>query len=134
MVKAKNLMNGDCTKSKLWLVDLAGSERLAKTDVQGERLKEAQNINRSLSALGDVISALATKSSHVPYRSNIRYFLPSDYSCINFHILIYVRILFVDFRNSKLTHLLQDSLGTISISEALCFVRVLWVKRFKPDK
>ncbi|CAK7339648.1 unnamed protein product [Dovyalis caffra] len=63
----KNLMNNECTKSKLWLVDLAGSERLAKTDVQGERLKEAQNINRSLSALGDVIYALATKSSHIPY-------------------------------------------------------------------
>ena len=68
MVKAKNLMNGESTKSKLWLVDLAGSERLAKTDVQGERLKEARNINRSLSALGDVISALAAKSSHIPYR------------------------------------------------------------------
>ena len=37
MVRAKNLVNGECTKSKLWLVDLAGSERLAKTDVQGER-------------------------------------------------------------------------------------------------
>lgn len=67
-VKAKNLLSGESTKSKLWLVDLAGSERLAKTDVQGERLKEAQNINRSLSALGDVISALAAKSSHIPYR------------------------------------------------------------------
>lgn len=69
MVRAKNLISGECTKSKLWLVDLAGSERLTKTDVQGERLKEAQNINRSLSALGDVIYALATKSSHIPYRS-----------------------------------------------------------------
>jgi len=68
MVRAKNLLTGECTSSKLWLVDLAGSERLAKTDVQGERLKEAQNINRSLSALGDVISSLATKSSHIPYR------------------------------------------------------------------
>lgn len=68
LVKAKNLINGECTKSKLWLVDLAGSERLAKTEVQGERLKEAQNINRSLSALGDVISSLATKSGHIPYR------------------------------------------------------------------
>ncbi|WRX28851.1 Leucine-rich repeat - like 10 [Theobroma cacao] len=69
MVKGENLLNGECTKSKLWLVDLAGSERVAKTEVHGERLKETQNINRSLSALGDVISALATKSPHIPFRS-----------------------------------------------------------------
>ncbi|KAK1353886.1 kinesin-like protein KIN-14Q [Heracleum sosnowskyi] len=81
MVKGENMLNGERTRSKLWLVDLAGSERVAKTEVQGERLKETQNINRSLSALGDVISSLATKSPHIP------------------------------FRNSKLTHLLQDSLG-----------------------
>lgn len=68
VVRAKNLLNGECTKSKLWLVDLAGSERLGKTDAQGDRLKEAQNINRSLSALGDVVSSLANKTNHIPYR------------------------------------------------------------------
>lgn len=68
MVKGESLLNGESTRSKLWLVDLAGSERVAKTEVQGDRLKETQNINRSLSALGDVISALATKSPHIPFR------------------------------------------------------------------
>lgn len=84
MVRAKNLMNGECTKSKLCLVDLAGSERLAKTEAQGERLKEAQNINRSLSALGDVIAALAAKSSHIPYR----YIHPSLYHCPSLYVYI----------------------------------------------
>ena len=67
---------------KLNLVDLAGSERQAKTGAMGDRLKEASKINLSLSALGNVISALVDgKSNHVPYR------------------------------DSKLTRLLQDSLG-----------------------
>ncbi|KAL2628647.1 hypothetical protein R1flu_013333 [Riccia fluitans] len=92
MVKGQNLITGECTRSKLWLVDLAGSERVAKSDVHGDRLREAQSINKSLSALGDVISALTTKSSHIP------------------------------FRNSKLTHLLQDSLG--GDSKTLMFVQI----------
>ncbi|KAL3841306.1 hypothetical protein ACJMK2_019469, partial [Sinanodonta woodiana] len=67
---------------KLNLVDLAGSERQAKTGATGDRLKEATKINLSLSALGNVISALVDgKSKHIPYR------------------------------DSKLTRLLQDSLG-----------------------
>lgn len=66
---------------KLNLVDLAGSERIAKSGAEGSRLREAQCINKSLSALGDVINALRSKHSHVP------------------------------FRNSRLTYLLQDSLS-----------------------
>lgn len=67
---------------KLNLVDLAGSERQSKTNAVGDRLKEATKINLSLSALGNVISSLVEgKTSHIPYR------------------------------DSKLTRLLQDSLG-----------------------
>ena len=66
---------------QLSLVDLAGSERAAKTGATAEQLKEAQSINKSLSALGDVISALSSEASYIPYRNN------------------------------KLTMLMQDSLG-----------------------
>lgn len=69
------------------LVDLAGSERADKTEATGDRLKEAQHINKSLSALGDVIASLAQKNAHVPYR------------------------------NSKLTQLLQDALGMIFLRQ-----------------
>jgi kinesin family member C2/C3 len=53
---------------KLSLVDLAGSERQDKTGATADRLKEAQSINKSLSALGDVISALSTEEKFIPYR------------------------------------------------------------------
>lgn len=56
---------------RLNLVDLAGSERQSKTGSHGERFKEATKINLSLSALGNVISALVGgKSTHVPYRDS----------------------------------------------------------------
>ena len=53
------------------LVDLAGSERQSKTQAEGQRLKEANKINLSLSALGNVISALVDgKSTFIPYRDS----------------------------------------------------------------
>lgn len=54
--------------NKIWMIDLGGSERLLKTQATGRRLEEGKAINLSLSALGDVISALQHKKSHVPYR------------------------------------------------------------------
>ena len=50
----------------LYMVDLAGSERVDKSGAEGDMLKEAQSINKSLSALGDVISALTSNQQHVP--------------------------------------------------------------------
>lgn len=76
--------DGRTSHSKLNLIDLAGSERVGKTAASGQRLKEAQHINKSLSALGDVVNALASKQKHVP------------------------------FRNSKLTFLLQVRVGTFA--------------------
>ncbi|VDM75840.1 unnamed protein product [Strongylus vulgaris] len=90
--------HGMVTQGKLHLVDLAGSERQSKTGAAGERLKEAAKINLSLSTLGNVISALVdVKSTHIPYREFSVFF-------IYLSAIIY-------FRNSKLTRLLQDSLG-----------------------
>lgn len=51
-------------------VDLAGSERINKSGATGQALKEAQNINKSLSALGDVIAARVSKQGHVPFRNS----------------------------------------------------------------
>ena len=61
--------------SSFYLVDLAGSERQKHTDTQGQQLKEASAINRSLSALGNTIKALTKEASHVPYRDSKLTFL-----------------------------------------------------------
>ncbi|SCV69779.1 BQ2448_1173 [Microbotryum intermedium] len=81
-IQARNVESGTQKTGTLYLVDLAGSEKVGKTGASGQTLEEAKKINKSLSALGMVINALTDgKSSHVPYR------------------------------DSKLTRILQESLG-----------------------
>ncbi|KAM6465206.1 kinesin heavy chain [Liasis olivaceus] len=81
-IKQENVETEKKLSGKLYLVDLAGSEKVSKTGAEGSVLDEAKNINKSLSALGNVISALAEGTkTHVPYR------------------------------DSKMTRILQDSLG-----------------------
>ncbi|RNF26475.1 putative C-terminal motor kinesin [Trypanosoma conorhini] len=63
---------------KLSLVDLAGSERLEKSGAGGQQLKEAVSINKSLSALGDVIAGLAQNVKHIPFRNSVLTFLLQD--------------------------------------------------------
>lgn len=58
------------SNASLYLIDLAGSERITKSEASGERLKEAQYINKSLSALGDVMSALQYGEKHIPFRNS----------------------------------------------------------------
>uniref|UniRef100_A0A5K3ES86 Kinesin heavy chain n=1 Tax=Mesocestoides corti TaxID=53468 RepID=A0A5K3ES86_MESCO len=80
-VRQENLETQKKLHGKLYLVDLAGSEKVAKTGAEGSTLTEAMNINKSLSALGNVINALVDNHAHIPYR------------------------------DSKLTRILQESLG-----------------------
>ncbi len=63
--------DGAVTASKINLIDLAGSERVNKTGVVGQRMEELKKINKSLSALGDVISALADHAKFVPYNNSV---------------------------------------------------------------
>lgn len=70
-VVSTNKHSGEVSRGKLHLIDLAGSERVGKSGATGQALKEAQNINKSLSALGDVIAARGEGKKHVPFRNSM---------------------------------------------------------------
>jgi len=94
--RTKNVVSG-----KLTLVDLAGSERVGKSGATGQQLKEAQSINKSLSALGDVISALTSSSKHVPYRNHPLTMLMSDSIGGNAKTLMFVCSSPADYNKSE---------------------------------
>ena len=77
---------------QLSFVDLAGSERVKKSGSSGSQLKEAQSINKSLSALGDVISALSSGGQHIPYRNHKLTMLMSDSLGGNAKTLMFVNV------------------------------------------
>ena len=92
-VKGVDKHNGVKCSGKLHLIDLAGSERISKTDATGDRLKEAKNINNSLSALGNVINALGSKKpGHIPYRNSKLTFLLTDSLGGNSKVMMFVNL------------------------------------------
>ncbi|XP_068652513.1 kinesin-like protein KIN-14I [Aristolochia californica] len=92
VIESTNLQTQSVTRGKLSFVDLAGSERVKKSGSSGHQLKEAQSINKSLSALGDVIGALSSDSQHIPYRNHKLTMLMSDSLGGNAKTLMFVNV------------------------------------------
>ncbi|KAK1259808.1 hypothetical protein QJS04_geneDACA001425 [Acorus gramineus] len=92
VIESTNLQTQSVARGKLSFVDLAGSERVKKSGSAGHQLKEAQSINKSLSALGDVIGALSSDSLHIPYRNHKLTMLMSDSLGGNAKTLMFVNV------------------------------------------
>ncbi|KAH1150981.1 hypothetical protein GYH30_044801 [Glycine max] len=92
VIESTNLQSQSVAKGKLSFVDLAGSERVKKSGSTGSQLKEAQSINKSLSALGDVISSLSSGGQHTPYRNHKLTMLMSDSLGGNAKTLMFVNV------------------------------------------
>ena len=107
IVKLTNRRNGSQSVGKLTLVDLAGSERVDKSGAAGEVLKEAQSINKSLSAIGDVISSLTQGSTHIPYRNHTLTMLMSDSIGGNAKTLMFVNTSPADYNYAESNSSLQ---------------------------
>jgi len=102
VINARNKQTGQKTVGKLSMVDLAGSERVSKTGATKDRLKEALSINKSLSALGNVISALGDgKKKHIPYRDNKLTMLMEDSLGGNAKTLMFVNVSPADYNSDE---------------------------------
>ena len=106
-VTSRNAVTQQTFSGKLHLIDLAGSERLSKSGAVGERLKETQSINYSLSALGDVINARVNNNPHIPFRNSVLTQVLQD-SLSN---------------NSKTLMIVQTSPADSNVGETLCSLR-----------
>ena len=91
-VDRENIRTGQISKGVLYLIDLAGSERIKNTNATGDRLKEAQHISKSLSALGDVVCSLSSNAKHIPYRNSKLTFLLQDTLREHSKVLMFVNI------------------------------------------
>jgi hypothetical protein len=107
ITETTNKKTGQHVRGKLSLVDLAGSERLDKSGATGNALKEATSINKSLSALGNVIAALAQEEKHIPYRDNELTMLMSDSIGGNAKTLMFVCFSPVDYNYDETVNSLQ---------------------------
>mmetsp|Transcript_9331 Transcript_9331/g.17449 ORF Transcript_9331/g.17449 Transcript_9331/m.17449 type:complete len:965 (-) Transcript_9331:275-3169(-) len=112
-----NASSGERLSGRLQLVDLAGSERVLRSEAQGERLKEAQHINRSLSALGDVIAALQEKRSHVPFRNSVLTRHLQDSMSGNSKVLMVAHI-------NPMMSSVQESLSTLTFAQRVASVQL----------
>ncbi|XP_008782799.2 kinesin-like protein KIN-14I isoform X1 [Phoenix dactylifera] len=92
IIESTNLQTQSLARGKLSFVDLAGSERIKKSGSAGNQLKEAQSINKSLSALADVIGALSSDGQHIPYRNHKLTMLMSDSIGGNAKTLMFVNV------------------------------------------
>ena len=99
--ESTNVRTGQGSRGKLNLVDLAGSERQSKTKATGQRLKEAQAINKSLSSLGNVIHALSHGEKVIPYRDSKLTMVMSDSLGGNAKTLMFVNVSPVDYNTEE---------------------------------
>lgn len=108
LIEVTNKETKQTAKGKLSIVDLAGSERLAKTNItDAQGILEAKSINKSLTALGDVISALSTGEAFIPYRNNKLTLLMSDSLGGNAKTLMFVNLSPADYNTDETVTSLQ---------------------------
>jgi len=105
-----NKVTSQVVTAKLHMIDLAGSERVKDSGVTGERMKEAQAINSSLSALGNCISARGSKKEHVPYRDTVLTSLLQDSLEKNSKTLMFVQV-------SPTTSNAKESVNSLKFAE-----------------